>query len=291
MTNVFKMTLFVSLSMMMLLTSVARTDASDRYDAWSEWSFGNGFGPKSWLGGCGGIKNDEWEYMSTTHNDRNDVENDDNAKKACNYTTYIIDSILEDNVNNKQWFQGRFYNNYVGTHDFYSDRKNVEIEFLHIKNNENYSIWYATSLSNKDLALTEAVAVNRIKNIPDAGNKSFNGTVGFGGFKHQPNVTFASVDFKEKTVKIDAKFEGFATSVNFGRERFTVNSSDMKFHGESGRFEGEVVAAHYDVAGRLQSYTGRVSGWLGGDGGTQIALLYKLPWGHKSIDFFIGYAE
>ena len=167
MTNVFKMTLFVSLSMMMLLTSVARTDAADRYKAaWIRWDQ-DWLGLKTWVGWCGGIQNDAWEWMSITQNDRNDFEEDDNAKKACRYTEHIVDNILEDNVDNKQWFQGRLFNHYVGTSDYYPDRKNVKIEFLHSKNNENYSIWYANSLSNEDLVMNEAVAVNRIKNIPN----------------------------------------------------------------------------------------------------------------------------
>ena len=290
MNRIFKLCHNLILGSFFILASSYSALAADRMNAdwvrWKEDIFG-----KTWVSWCGGIKDDEWEWMSIIQNDRQDLVETRNAQWGCGLTLHIVNRILGDEVANKKWFQGRLYSHYVGTHDYYSDRKDVKLDFLKYGDDKNYTVWFMESLDNEGMSLSEAVVVPRIKNKPDNGIKFFNGTVGFGGVKFRENLDFASIDFAKKTITINSKFEGFGATA-YGRETYSISSSPLALS-DWGYFEGNLNAYHHipGAGGLSRSYQGTINGYLGGDGGNLLIALYDFDWGHKSIDFFMGSAK
>ena len=290
MSNFLRSSLFTSLITVVLLGSATHIYASGYMNVgWLKWY--ERFEARNWVGSCEFFTDDhEIEYMAITHNDRNDFSEYENAEVACGYADAVIDTILTDNVDNKQWLQrstsGR---RYVGTHNFYSDVSDVKFEFLR-RCCEDFTIWFADSSSNEDLFLNTAVAVNAIKNIPTAGRNSYGGTVSYsGGFYHVHTQSFGSIDYTKRTVTIDASFQGYG-GTHLGRESFTMSSSEMKFD-NTGFFQGNIITTHTrPVPGptATRTFEGRAWGYVGGDGATQIALLYNQRNSHGGIDFFIG---
>lgn len=224
------------------------------------------------------------KVMVITHNTLTSKIEQENAEAGCEDTLTIAPRILQDKIYNKVWSQGALWGNFTGTHDAWTN-VSTKINFLEYGDDTNFAVWFSQDIT--DWKLT-SVLVNRLANRPTRGTVAFNGHVGFGNFGHREDLRFATVDFENDKITINAAFEGFKRSVMF-QEYHSITSAPLSI-GENGYFEGELVETYNNIAGQSFRYKGVIHGFVGGDGGNFVVALYAMQ-GSGPAKHLIGFGR
>lgn len=185
--------------------------------------------------------------------------------------------INDEGLDDRRWIRQEM------THHWEAKFYSTTINFLGDGNGPDQYGWYTLFFEDGEL-IQEATFGPPVRNMPSSGTMSYTGTAGYNSFWFRNDVRFAIVDFNKMTAKINATVQAAAVG-----EFYTIQSDEMSVKAD-GFFTGEIRKEFYHVSGNRLSYVGKVSGYIGGDGATNMHLLFATgdSRGKYGVDFFFG---
>ena len=197
----------------------------------------------------------------------------------CEDWAYVSLAIINgEGLDDRRWIRQEM------THHWEAKLHSAKINFLGDGIGLDQYGWYTLFFADGQI-IQEATFGPPVRNMPSSGTMSYTGTASYNGFWFRNDVRFAVVDFNKMTAEINATVQAAAAG-----EFYTIQSDEISVKSD-GFFTGEIRQEYYHVSGNRLGSVGKVSGYIGGDGATNMHLLFSTGGSNRNgVDFFFGSA-
>jgi hypothetical protein len=163
----------------------------------------------------------------------------------------------------------------------------LPVNYLTLNHRENWAGWYEWWEKGGSKPTATGVYTRPLVNLTNSGSGYIRGYINHYKLLLE-NIDLAIVDYNDQTIQFNAAFDVKPLRTATRDQTYVIRSEPIKFHPETGGFKGYIEFGENNLAGATTWRKGYVSGYIGGDGGTNLVALYKYK--HDGMSqFLMGY--